>query len=165
MHGKSALKRIDTQRELFPQERLHVVTDRDMYCAGDTIWLRVFVTDAASLRQTDMSKYVYVELHCPFNSVKSRVKIIERDKVFAGYVPLEENLPEGDYTLLAYTAFAENVGQEYFFRKPLKILAPYSSRYAVDSEFTPAGEGTWSFQTSAAEGRQNELQYHVVEYV
>lgn len=164
MHGKSALKRIDTQRELFPQERLHVVTDRDMYCAGDTIWLRVFVTDAASLRQTDMSKYVYVELHCPFNSVKSRVKIIERDKVFAGYVPLEENLPEGDYTLLAYTAFAENVGQEYFFRKPLKILAPYSSRYAVDSEFTPAGEGTVNGHFRLRPLRGDKMNYNIMSW-
>lgn len=43
-----ALSRIDRQRELYPQERLHAVTDRDMYCAGDTVWLRVFVTDAAT---------------------------------------------------------------------------------------------------------------------
>ena len=139
---ESALDRIDTQRDMFPQERLHAVTDRDLYCAGDTVWMRVFVTDAASLRQSDLSKYVYAELRSPFNGVTRRVKIMERDGVFAGYVPLAEDMPEGDYTLVAYTAFAENVGQEYFFRKPLRILAPYSARYAVESEFTPAGEGT-----------------------
>lgn len=136
-----ALSRIDRQRELYPQERLHAVTDRDMYCAGDTVWLRVFVTDAATLRQTAASRYAYVELRNPFDGVSRRVKIMERDGVYAGYVPLAEDLPEGDYTLVAYTVYSENTGSDYFFRKPLRVLAPYSSRYAIDTEFTPAGDG------------------------
>lgn len=138
---KSATERIDTQREIYPQERIHSVTDRDMYCGGDTVWMRVFVTDAASLAGTSMSKYAYVELISPFNSVEERVKLINRDGIFSGYLPLAEDIYEGDYTLAAYTAFAENTGKDYFFRKPLRILAPHSSKYAIDAEFTPEGEG------------------------
>lgn len=139
--GKTAIERIDTQREIFPQERIHAVTDRDMYCGGDTVWMRVFVTDAESLGQTSMSKYAYVELISPFNGVEKRVKLINRDGIFSGYLPLAEDIYEGDYTLAAYTAFAENTGKEYFFRKPLRILAPHSSKYAIDAEFTPEGKG------------------------
>ncbi len=139
--GNLALDRLATQAEIYPQEKIHVVTDRDMYCAGDTIWLRTFVVDAISLQNAGLSKYAYVELRNPFKEVVSRKKIIDRDGVFAGYISLPEDMPEGDYTLTAYTAFSENPGKDYFFRKPLKILAPYSSKYTIDTEFTNAGEG------------------------
>lgn len=83
VQAEDALSRINHQSDLYPQERLHVVTDRDIYCAGDTVWFRVFVVDASTLRQTSVSKYSYVELRNPFNGVSCRVKIIEREGVYA----------------------------------------------------------------------------------
>lgn len=133
------LKRLATQMEIYPQEKIHVVTDRDMYCAGDTVWLRTFVVDALSLQDARLSKYAYLELRNPFKEVVTRIKLIDRDGVFSGYIPLTQDMPEGDYTLTAYTVFSENQGSDYFFRKPIRILAPYSSKYAIDSEFTPSG--------------------------
>ncbi|MDE6380764.1 MAG: carboxypeptidase-like regulatory domain-containing protein [Muribaculaceae bacterium] len=65
---------------------------------------------------------------------------MERDGVYAGYIPVDENVYEGDYTLAAYTAYSENQGQDYFFRKPIKILAPQSSRYLIESEFSSTGD-------------------------
>lgn len=138
---KSSIERIDIQRSIFPQEKFHVVTDRDIYCGGDTIWLRAFVVDADTHVPTAISKYAYIELLTPFGFPEKRVKLMERDGVYAGYIPVDEEIYEGDYTLTAYTAYAENQGNEYFFRKPLRILAPQSSKYAIDSEFSPAGEG------------------------
>ncbi|MDE5871283.1 MAG: hypothetical protein K2H22_05040, partial [Muribaculaceae bacterium] len=138
---QSTLDRINHQRNIYPQEKIHVVTDRDIYCGGDTIWLRAFVVDADSHVQTAISKYVYVELLTPFRFADKRVKLMERDGVYAGYIPVDEEVYEGDYTLTAYTAYAENQGPDYFFRKPLKILAPQSSKYVIDSDFTPYGEG------------------------
>ena len=138
---QSTLDRINHQRNIYPQEKIHVVTDRDLYCGGDTIWLRAFVVDADSHIQTAISKYAYVELLSPFGYADKRVKLMERDGVYAGYIPIDEEIYEGDYTLTAYTAYAENQGPDYFFRKPLKILAPQSSRYVIDSGFTPSGEG------------------------
>lgn len=137
----TALGRLATQMEIYPQEKIHVVTDRDMYCAGDTVWLRTFVVDALSLQNAGLSKYAYLELRNPFKEVVSRIKLIDRDGVFSGYIPLTQDMPEGDYTLTAYTVFSENQGSDYFFRKPIRILAPYSSKYTIDSEFTPSGAG------------------------
>lgn len=139
--GKTALDRIATQVEIYPQEKIHVVTDRDMYCAGDTMWLRTFVVDALSLQNAGLSKYVYLELRNPFKEVVARTKLIDREGVFSGYMPLTQDMPEGDYTLTAYTVFSENPGSDYFFRKPLRIVAPYSSKYTIDSEFSKVGVG------------------------
>lgn len=56
-----------------------VVTDKGRYIAGDTIWLRAFVADAASHKPVTESRYVYVELRNPFNGLASRVKLMCRD--------------------------------------------------------------------------------------
>lgn len=139
--NETAIDRIDIQRTIYPQEKFHVVTDRDIYCGGDTVWFRVFVVDAATQRQTDISKYAYVELLNPFGDVEKRIKIIEKDGVYAGYIPVDEDICEGDYTLAAYTMYSENLGKDYFFRKPLRLLDQHSSKYVIDYEFTPAGIG------------------------
>lgn len=160
----TVLSRLDSQEAIYPQEKIHVVTNRDIYCAGDTIWLRTFVVDAATLDNAGLSKYAYVELRDPFKKVVSRIKLIDRDGVFAGYMPLPEDLPEGNYTLSAYTFFSENQGKDYFFRKPIKILAPYASKYIIESQFIPTGEGEvkGNFKLRAING--DKLNYNVMSW-
>ncbi len=109
---QSPLDRINIQLNLYPQEKIHIVTDRDIYCGGDTIWLRAFIVDANSHIQTAMSKYAYIELLTPFGFANKRVKLIERNGVYAGYIPIDEDIYEGDYTLAAYTTYSENQGQD-----------------------------------------------------
>lgn len=161
---KTPLDRINIQLNLYPQEKIHVVTDRDIYCGGDTIWLRAFIVDANSHIQTAMSKYAYVELLTPFGYANKRVKLLERDGVYAGYIPLDEEIYEGDYTLAAYTAYSENQGQDYFFRKPLKIVAPQSSKYTIDSNFssTKDGEVKGNFKIRAL--ANNPINYKVMSW-
>ena len=107
---ESLVKRFDAQRLEYPQEKIYVHTDRSYYMGGDTIWLRAHMVDAASHRPVSMSKYVYVELKTPSDSILSRIKIKEQDGVYSGYIPLPQNLIEADYTLTAYSYFLQNSG-------------------------------------------------------
>lgn len=161
---QSALDRINHQRNIYPQEKIHVVTDRDLYCGGDTIWLRAFVVDADTHIQTAISKYAYIELLTPFGFADKRVKLMEHDGVYAGYIPIDGDIYEGDYTLAAYTAYAENQGKDYFFRKPLRILSPQSSRYVIDSEFSSLGNGKvkGNFKIKAING--DPINYKVMSW-
>ena len=164
METATALDHIDIQRIIYPQEKLHMVTDREIYCGGDTVWFRIFVVDAASHMQTDMSKYAYVELLNPFGEIQNRVKIIEKNGVYAGYIPVDEDIFEGDYTLAAYTLYSENQGKDFFFRKPLRILDPHSSKFVMDSEFTPAGPGVvkGSFKVRSING--DKMNYNIMSW-
>lgn len=79
--------RIDLQRTEFPQEKIHVMTDQGSYLAGDTIWLRAWVVDAASHQPVNASQFVYAELVSPIDSVIARVKIHpDANGVFRGYL-------------------------------------------------------------------------------
>lgn len=128
--------RLDMQRYLYPQEKIHVTTDKEQYMAGDTIWLRAFVVDASSHQPVDVSRYVYVELHNPFGDVEQRVKIISRRGGYSGYVPLEANMAEGQYMLAAYTMFMENAGQDYFFKKQVSVVSPFSAKRRIVSDLS-----------------------------
>ncbi len=163
-HKKTPLNGIDIQHKIYPQEKIHVVTDRDIYCGGDTIWLRAFIVDADSHLQTAISKYAYIELLTPFGFADKRVKIMERNGVFAGYIPVDEDIYEGNYTLAAYTAYSENQGKDYFFRKPLSIVAPQSSKYTIESNFAPIkdGEVKGSFKIKAI--GSNPINYKVMSW-
>ncbi|MDE6649335.1 MAG: hypothetical protein K2K45_05345 [Muribaculaceae bacterium] len=161
---ETALDRINYQHSIYPQEKLHVVTDRDIYCGGDTIWLRVFVVDAATHQQTAMSKYAYVELLNPFEKVEKRIKLIERDGVYAGYIPIKEDIFEGDYTISAYTAYSENQGKDYFFRKPIHLLAPHSSKYSIETEFTPTTEGEVSGKFVLNSLNGDKMNYNIMSW-
>lgn len=117
--------RLAEQLYQYPQEKVYVATDRSSYVAGDTIWLRAFVVNAADHREVDVSRYVYAELVTPFSTTQKRVKIIKRNGSYCGYIPLDEKMPEGDYTLSAYTLFMQNAGSDYFFKKNVRITSPY----------------------------------------
>lgn len=158
--------RIDEQRYEFPQEKIHVMTDRGRYMTGDTIWLRAWVVDASSHRQVDASKFVYVELVAPDDSVYCRVKIHQGDDgVFDGYLPLDMDLPEGRYQLTAYTMFMQSVGADYFYRQPVDVSAVYSMRRQISSKcvrYKDEIDVTLRYETSA----DGELSpYDVFGYV
>lgn len=86
-------ERLALQRYNFPQEKLHITTDKSRYMAGDTIWLRAFVVNAATHEPVDASKYCYVELLNPFDSIEMRIKIKERNGVIRGTLPCRLSSP------------------------------------------------------------------------
>lgn len=119
----------------YPQEKVYVATDRDIYAAGDTIRFRAFLVDATFLNQKrDGSKYVYVELTDPFGETVRRIKVVRKEGIFAGYMPLDEEMPEGSYTLGGYTLYMKNQGDEYVFRKVLPIKSQMAKKYELKTQ-------------------------------
>ncbi len=117
------------ERELshFPQEKMSIHTDRSAYLAGEKVWLRVHVVDALTMIQANASRYVYVELIAPTGSLVKRVKIRPDEKgSFGGYLDIDEEQPEGNYSIRAYTQFMRNIGEDYFAHKSIYISTPAS---------------------------------------
>ena len=128
-------ERLDLQRYKFPQEKIHVMTDRGAYLAGDTLWLRAWVVDAATHQPVSASKFVYVELLSPIDSLCARVKIHQDDDgVFQGYLPIPDDLPEGRYQLTAYTLFMQSAGTDYFCRLPIEVSGLMSLERRISAQ-------------------------------
>lgn len=119
----------------FPQEKVYVFTDRNAYLSGDSIRFRAFLVDATShMRQTNSSKFVYVELLDPFGNRVKTLKIKETDGIFAGILPLDQEMPEGNYTICAYTQFMQNIDKDYYYRKRVPVYSQLSGKYRLDAE-------------------------------
>ena len=120
--------RFEQQLKAYPQEKLHLHTDRDIYIPGEKIWFRAYAVDAHSHHYPTYSRYVYVELISPADTLVNRVMLRQTDGMFFGHLPLTEFIPEGDYTLRAYTRYMENLGDGYFFKKNIRIASLAKNR-------------------------------------
>jgi len=131
----SAVHNILIQVLLFPQEKLYLQTDKPYYISGEKVFFRAFLLNAFSHAPSNMSRYVYVELINPADSVVLRQQIRPEKNLFFGALPLPEELPGGNYKLRAYTRFMENLGEDYFFSRYLRIADPPGSSVVIETEF------------------------------
>lgn len=124
------------QLSYYPQEKIYIQTDRNIYMSGETIWFRVHLVDAVFLKQANASRYVYLELITPTDKVIERMKLRpDSTGCFYGSIQLDEDLVEGNYSLRAYTRFMQNQGEEYFFRESIYVADPVSEMLESDIEF------------------------------
>ncbi len=119
----SLAERLALQRSLFPQEKVHIMTDRELYKPGDTIWMRIWVVEGESFRPRYRgSRFVYSDLRDGRDKAVKWVKIKEREGRFAGQMILPKDLPSGDYTLTGYTFYLLDVSESFIFRKTIHII-------------------------------------------
>lgn len=132
----TVMHRLWHQTRIFPQEKLYLSTDKSAYVCGENIWFRAFVVNSISHRPEPTSRYVYVELINPFDSIVSRIKARQDEQQFIhGHISLEDTLPAGDYTLRAYTRYMENNGDSCFFHKSVPVMSPLEKSVAVSGRF------------------------------
>lgn len=135
----SIFQYFDMQRQVFPQEKLHLHTDRDCYVPGEKIWFKAYVADAATHQHSTRSRYVYAELISPTDTLIYRVMVRPEEDMYYGYIPITEIVPEGNYTLRAYTRYMENLGDDYFFKKNITIT-PLTSKGESLTPTPPSGK-------------------------
>ncbi len=118
--NKAVFENFLQQVNLFPQEKIHMHTDKDVYIAGDRVWFKSYVVNTLSHEPLSISKYIYIELSDNENEIIRRIKIHSQNTgLYYGYLDLPQNLPQGIYTLRAYSLFMTNLDSDFFFRKSI----------------------------------------------
>ncbi len=125
----------EKQLRLCPQEKLYVHTDKSCYIAGEDIWFRAYLVDGTTHIADTTSRYVYAELIDPQGGLVTRVKVRPEAGIFQGRVPLGSDIPGGDYLLRCYTRFMESRGDDCFFKKTIRVGAPFSSLFKAEASF------------------------------
>ena len=131
----SLVSLFNSQLNIFPQEKIYVHTDKPYYITGEQIWFRAHLVDAISHIPAPVSRYVYVELINPLDSVVNRVKIRQEEGSYHGYLPISDDIPEGDYILRAYTSFMRSQDEHYFFTKNVRIGVPQAQTVQIEEKF------------------------------
>ena len=132
----SITNNLTEQLLVFPHEKIYLHTDKPYYITGEKIFFRAFLLDAFLNTASILSRYVYVELINPADSVVKRIKIRpDEDYLFHGVIPLPEDLPQGSYKIRAYTQYMYNQGESSFFTKYVKINDPQILSIQTESDF------------------------------
>ena len=119
-------------------EKLYLHIDRTCYNAGETVWFKGWLENAAESAKLSLSNYIYVEILDGKGHTLARVKIKRSGDGFPGNIVLPENMATGNYTIRAYTLWQLNADPEYMFNERLKIVG--SSKPGDGS--VPVAEGT-----------------------
>jgi MG2 domain. len=126
-------------------ERVRMHCDRSLYAAGETVWLRAWVTEEAEdAEAAPTSKFLYVELlRDGVGGVEKRVKLKERSGMFFGQLELPEDLESGWYTLRAYTRAQKDWPAEALFHTRLLIrgAGAIPGLYSASAKETPEDQG------------------------
>lgn len=103
-------------------EKVYLQTDRPNYTVGDTLWFKAYVMDATYLNATTKSGILYIEILGDSSRVVKRIMAPVYNGLTFGNITLDPNeIPEGNYTLIAYTNWMRNFSDSCFFRKPFYV--------------------------------------------
>ncbi len=110
---------LDKWRTENPQEKIFVQTDKEVYFAGETIWMKAWcILDGVP---TDLSKQIYITLSNTAGIIVHK-KLYKLDSVAscAGDFVLPDTISTGNYTLHAYSLWMLNYSN-FVFKKSLFI--------------------------------------------
>jgi hypothetical protein len=128
---------IDTLRSRMPAEKLYIQFDKSYYISGDTIRMKAYLFDAAFFRGSDKSGIVYIELANDTNKVLFKRMLPIGYGLGTGNIVLnKEDIPEGSYTLRAYTNLMRNFGEDLMFKKNFYISSSTAQNLLVNSQTT-----------------------------
>jgi hypothetical protein len=107
-----------------PEEQLFAHTDKECYLAGEILWFKLYVADAANHKPLSLSKSAFIELLSGDEKPILQSRIALDSGLGEGSFHLPFSLRSGHYLLRAYTNWMKNWPAQTWFQKPLTILNP-----------------------------------------
>jgi len=135
-------KEFNAYKDSAPKERIHIITDRNVYAPGELIWINATVFDIHSSRISDLSSELTIEI-VDNESMRLFKKTLVLDKgSAAGFVKIPKMMKEGIYYLKGTTKLSDP--GNYNFTKIIimeKILPQFLIRASFpDKEFIPGDQ-------------------------
>ncbi|WP_228691231.1 TonB-dependent receptor plug domain-containing protein [Lunatimonas sp.] len=118
---------LNTYRVNYTPEKIYVHQDKNLYVAGELIWLKAYVLEASSLRATQKSAVLHLELRNKDQETISKATLPIEDGGAIGDLLLDDSLPSGKYYLTAYTQWMRNFGLVDMFQREIYILGQDSA--------------------------------------
>lgn len=117
------------------QESLVVRTDRDLYFAGEPIWLTLNCMNSGSSDPSDLSKVAYVEVLNRNNEPVRQLKLFLNEGSASTQFYLPDTLSTSNYLLRAYTKWMRNYNPELYFSKDIAVINPFSKNPFPEAEY------------------------------
>lgn len=122
-------------RNLYPQEKVFLQTDKEAYVSGETVWMKAWcaVDEAPSY----LSRVLYVDLvNKDGRVVLKKMYLLDSVSSAGADFDLPASMPSGTYSLNAYTLWMLNF-PDYVFKKNVVI---YGEDYSSKAPFKKASD-------------------------
>jgi len=124
-----AEKALETFSEKYPQEKIHLIFNKNSYIAGENIWFKSFVFDGYNL--SPISTSMFVELYDSNKTQIAKEILPLLNGQGSGSFMLSENLKEGIYYIRAYTAWMSNFSEDFQALQQIVVYNPSSPEKLV----------------------------------
>jgi hypothetical protein len=115
-----------------PFENVNLVTDRDLYLSGESIWFRADISIDNNLKE--LSKILYIELfNADQKSIVRKKYRIDQGKA-QGVLDIPSEFLSGNYYLRAYTHYLKNFPVDRYFLGAIQIINPKIGLSAISDK-------------------------------
>src|SRR5690349_15640679 len=103
-------------------EQSFIVTDKSLYKAGESVWLRIFLLRGASQKLSGISKNLFVDLVNESDSVLATLLLDVKMGVLSAKLSLGQSMPSGFYWIRAYTRYMADVEKNKIAIYPIYVV-------------------------------------------
>ncbi|HEY4287117.1 MAG TPA: hypothetical protein VGN00_08465 [Puia sp.] len=103
----------------YPQEKIHVHFDKNLYSPGETIWFKAYIFSGAD--PSLFSKNFYAELSDASGAIIQRKVYPISESSTAGNFDLPKNLKAAHLHFRAYTTWMTNFDTAFYYEKDIRI--------------------------------------------
>ena len=129
--------KIDSLAKKSPIELIYLQTNKEIYESGEDLWFKAYILNRQSFIPSALCKTLYLQL---INEMTGKAELSDKYEIqngFAdGHVFLQDNLPEGDYILAAYTGnsfYNDSTAQDAVCR--IKVIKDVNPHISVTHDF------------------------------
>ncbi|MCD1117744.1 hypothetical protein [Chryseobacterium turcicum] len=126
---QSADKALQYINENLPQENIYILTDKDLYLSGETLWFNAMVFRNFTI--SELSTNFFIELYDKNKKQILRKRFPIFNGVVQGSFQIPESLSEDIYFVRAYTPMMSNLSEDFQYLKQIPIYNPSSPKKLV----------------------------------
>lgn len=147
IHLSSQISSNPLQNKILTYEKLYLHIDREVYSPGDNIWFKSYLINGENHKLISDYRNIYVQLISERGEIIDSCMMLSLNGVAANNFLLSDSIPEGSYTLRAYTKYLLSFGEESLFHKKIAVRKVNSNESMdksdetnkIDISFLPEG--------------------------
>ncbi|CAD7813522.1 hypothetical protein CHRY9390_02669 [Chryseobacterium aquaeductus] len=116
-------------QENYPQEKIHLLFNKDHYVAGENLWFKSFVFEGYN--RSNISTTLFVELYDSSKKLLDKKMIPLLKGEGSGSFSLASTLKEDVYFIRAYTTWMTNFSEDFNYLQPIAVYNPASTQKLV----------------------------------
>ncbi len=107
--------KVNEYQNYLSEEKVYIHLDRTYFQTGENVWFQVYVRDAVTLKESDKSNVVYVQLIDKTGRIEQTRSLVVKNGIANGDFNLKYKEKGGQFKIRAFTNWQRN-REEYFER-------------------------------------------------